>query len=150
MLYPSFKAGTDTLTIEIPGLPLQTIGVIVHPAHPYRTSVQLPDTLTSDTHTTGNIIVYDKRSNQVTTSVPLHIQTIGDITLNGTTSGTQMSDTNGSLPVVLTSGKEGGQSYVYAALANVADSDQLADAQAISVTKPIWNSSNINAMYMLL
>ncbi len=74
LLYPSFSAGTDTLTIEIPGLPLQTIPVTVNAAKAYRVSIQSADSLLPEKTLNASVLVYDRWGNSVTNPASVTVQ----------------------------------------------------------------------------
>lgn|GEM_PF-1295296 len=134
----------------MPGLPLQTVAVNVSTAAPYRVALLSPDSLLPEKSVTGKVMVYDRWNNPVTTPANVTIQTIGDMKVNGLANAILTTDANGSSPFTLTSGKIGGSHYIYATLDGVPQAQQLPDTKTLTTLAPLWKSSNLNAMYMLL
>lgn len=117
ILYPSFRAGEDTLTIEIPGLPLKTIPVTVRPAQPYRVSIETPDTILAQKTSSGQIVVYDRRNNSIQFPVSIDVHTIGDIKVNNSASGQVRTAENGIASFDINTNNSAGTQYIYANIA---------------------------------
>ena len=84
-LYPSFKAGTDTITINIPGIDPINIPVIVNPGDAKKVLLTLQRTslnLTEATETQGTINIVDTRNNKVTKPTTVKIGVIGAADIN--------------------------------------------------------------------
>lgn len=150
LLYPSFRAGEDTLTIEIPGLGLQTIPVKVSSANPYRVSLETPTNMLPEQSINAKAIVYDKRNNPVSKKTTLSINAIGDITVNDNTLTTLTTNDKGIAEFALKAGKIGGNHYLYGSIDGIAPKDQLRDSSTITTLAPQRKSNNLNAMYLLL
>lgn len=150
LLYPSFRAGTDTLTIEIPGMPLRTVAVNVGAASPYRTALQLVDNIDAESTINGNVQVYDKWNNRVLKSVTLQLQTIGDLQINNAPKATLTTSPEGVASFTISSNKVGGKNYVYSYIDKIPLLAQQADTKTISTITPLWKSDNLNAMYLVL
>ena len=107
LLYPSFRAGTDTLTIEVPGMPLRTVAVNIGAASPYRTALQLPENIDAESSINGSVQVYDKWNNRVLRSVTLQLQTIGDLQINNAQKATLTTSPEGVSTFTVSSNKVG-------------------------------------------
>lgn len=116
LLYPSFRAGQDTISIEVPGLGIQTIPVSVSSAKPYRVSLETPDSMLADQSINAKAIVYDKRSNPVSQRTAITINAIGDISANGNTTTALTTNEKGVAEFTLKTGKIGGNQYLYGAI----------------------------------
>lgn len=77
------KAGTDTLTIQIPGLPDRTMQIVILPAPAHRVHVINNDASRETTPTTRDIsvrfVVQDIRGNTIPGNHSLNYSLIGDI-----------------------------------------------------------------------
>lgn len=79
-LYPSFKAGDDTLTIQIPGLDPINIPITVYAGEAKKVILTLEETkldLTTNTSSKGMIQIVDSWNNKVNTPTLIKLGTIG-------------------------------------------------------------------------
>jgi hypothetical protein len=82
--YPNFKAGTDNIHIEIPGIPTITIPIHIATSSAQKILIQTDkDNYFPQEQSKGKISVFDYRNNRIQTPTDIKVGVIGPGTING-------------------------------------------------------------------
>ena len=148
-LYPNFKAGNDTLTINIPGIDPIIVPIVVNAGEAKKVLLTLERSamdLTVNTGTQGVINIVDTWNNKVTTPTNIMVGVIGaaDIDANEFVySGTEHI-------YKITAKKPGGEGYIFAYIKDRQLSDQVPAYARFIIQESILPKEKLNIMYLNL
>lgn len=148
-LYPTFKAGEDTLIIQIPGLDPIQIPIIVYAGDAKKVLLTLEKSkldLTTETTTKGLIQVVDSWNNKVNTPTIIKLGTIGAAKTNTT----EFTYSGGEYAYTITAKKPGGEGYVFAYIKDRQLSDQFPGYERFIIQESILPKEKLNVMYLSL
>jgi len=148
-LYPSFKAGNDTITINIPGMDPIIIPVTVNPWLAKTVLMKLEKSrldLTTTTISKWTIHVVDTRNNKVTSGTKIKLWVIGSAT--GSTNEFMYSGKE--YTYTITAKKPGGEGYVFAYIDGRPLADQMPAYERFIIQESILPQSGLNVMYLNL
>ena len=148
-LYPSFKAGDDTLTINIPWLDPIIIPITVNAGEAKKVLLTLEKSrmdLTDNISSTGKIYVVDTRNNKVTTGTLIKLWVIGAADTNTS----EFTYSGGEYTYTITAKKPGGEGYVFAYIKDRSLSDQVPGYERFIIQESILPKEKLNIMYLNL
>jgi len=148
-LYPTFKAGDDTLTIQIPGLDPINIPITVYAGEAKKVILTLEKTkldLTTNTSSKGMIQIVDSRNNKVNRPTLVKLGTIGAAQTNTN----EFTYSWGEYTYTLTTKQPGGEGYVFAYIKDRQLSDQFPWYERFIIQESILPKEKLNVMYLNL
>ena len=148
-LYPSFKAGNDTITINIPGIEPITIPVTVNPGLAKTILMKLEKSkmdFTTNKNSTWTIHVVDNRNNKITSWTTIKLWVIG----SAKTNISEFVYTGNEYPYYITATGAGGEWYVFAYIKNRALSEQIPGYKKFIIQDSILPKDKLNVMYLSL
>lgn len=150
-LYPTFQAGKDIITIQIPGQDPINIPIEIQAWPAKKVIITLNKTTLNytDNHlTTGTIQVVDTRNNKVTQATKVKLEVIGAANV----STREIIYSGKTYTYTLTSKQPGGEGYVFAYIATTqrALSEQIPGYQKFIVQEHTLPDTNLNVMYLNL
>lgn len=148
-LYPSFKAGDDELTINMPGIKPIIIPITVYPGPAKKVLMNLKKNkldLTTNTTSEGTIQVVDTWNNIVTSGTTIKLGVIGaaDIPTN------EFEYSGKEYTYTITAKSPGGEGYVFAYIKDRQLSDQIPGYQRFIVQDTALPRDKLNIMYLNL
>jgi hypothetical protein len=149
-LEPTYRAGNDTVTIDIPWLDPITIPVVINPGQARKVTIDpLPSFSEPDNTINTTVRIYDIWGNRVTQATDIEMGGMGSLTVNGSKL-TTISVTNWSSPVTIQTIQPGGISYVYGFVKNVGINAQVPGYARIAIQQDLLPREGLNVMYLNL
>ncbi len=148
-LYPSFKAGNDTITINIPGIDPIVIPVLVNPWKAKSVLMKLENTKMDFTEITGSkwtVHVVDSWNNKVTSGTTIKIWVIGSAKSNID----EFIYTGKEYAYTIAATGKGGEGYVFAYIKDRALTDQMPWYERFIIQDSIIPKDKLNIMYLNL
>ena len=148
-LYPSFKAGNDTITINIPGIDPITIPVTVNPWAAKTVLLKLEKSRMDLTTTTGSkwtINVVDSWNNKVTSGTVIKLWVIGSANSNVD----EFVYSGNEYTYTITATGAGGEWYVFAYIKDRILSDQTPWYERFIIQDNVLPKDKLNVMYLNL
>lgn len=148
-LYPSFKAGNDTITINIPGVDPIIIPVTVHPWAAKTVLLKLEKSrmdLTTTTTSKWTIHVVDTRNNKVTTGTTIKLWVIGSAKSNVS----EFIYSGNEYTYTITATGAGGEWYVFAYIKDRTLTDQVPGYERFIIQESVLPKDKLNIMYLNL
>lgn len=148
-LYPNFKAGNDTITINIPGIDPIIIPIIVNPGAAKTVLLKLEKSrmdLTTMTSSKWTIHVVDTRNNKVTSGTTIKLWVIGSASSNVS----EFIYTGNEYTYTITATGAGGEGYVFGYIKDRALSDQIPGYQRFIIQESVIPKEKLNIMYLNL
>lgn len=148
-LYPNFKAGNDTITINIPGIDPIIIPVTVNAGAAKTILLKLEKTrmdLSSNTGSQGTIDVVDSRNNKVTSWTTIKIWVIGSAKSNVT----EFVYTGKQYTYTITTTGAGGEWYIFAYIKDKVLSEQVPGYERFIIQNSVLPKEKLNVMYLNL
>lgn len=146
-LMPTYRAGTDELYIQIPGLDPIVLSITIAPGFPYRVNLSTSSSmLPLWSSVTGSVFVTDAWGNTLPWKYPLRLGSYWALDFDMQTVSV-WSD-----PYIFSTKTKsvGGVSYLYAYLDTISFTDQSPDYKKITVQETILPSDKLNVMYLNL
>ncbi|MFZ2718776.1 MAG: VCBS repeat-containing protein, partial [Candidatus Absconditicoccaceae bacterium] len=151
-MYPNFKAGDDTLIIDIPGI--KTIQIPIQVKSGPAKIIKLQTNKTSigiNKSTKGSIQITDSRGNIFIDPINIKVGTIGPIHISGSTYNPKiLTIIGGTYNFDISSKDPGGIGYIFANIDGVNLNNQNPGYETIVVQKTIIPTEKLNIMYLNL
>lgn len=148
-LYPNFKAGNDTITINIPGIDPINVPVIINPGPAKTVLLKLEKNrmdLTTTTISKWTINVVDSRNNKVTTGTIIKLWVIGSANSNVS----EFVYSGNEYTYTITATGAGGEGYVFAYIKDRTLSDQVPGYERFIIQESVLPKDKLNVMYLNL
>lgn len=148
-LYPSFKAGNDTITINIPGIDPINIPLTVNPWVAKTILVKLAKNkmdLSTNASSTGTINVVDTRNNNVTKWTTIKLGVIG----SATSDVSEFIYNGNEYTYTITATGAGGEWYVFAYIKDRTLSEQVPGYERFIIQESVLPKEKMNIMYLNL
>ena len=147
--YPSFKAGEETITINIPGQNPIVIPIKVNPGPAKTVLLQLEKSrmdLTTTKNSKWTINIVDTRNNKITTWTVIKLWVIGWATTNTS----EFIYSGNEYIYTVTATGAGGEWYIFAYIKDRALTDQVPGYQRFIVQESVLPTKDLNVMYLNL
>ncbi|MCF7835358.1 VCBS repeat-containing protein, partial [Candidatus Gracilibacteria bacterium] len=151
-LYPNFKAGDDTISLDIPGIDTIDIPITIKSGPAKEIILETnKDSLGTEKYFSGSIKITDARGNLYTDPLNIKLGTIGPVSAILYPSNPQLIQVNsGILDFNLKTKDRGGLGYIFAYIDGVNLNDQSPGYKNIIVQKSIIPTEKLNIMYLNL